>query len=180
MFELSPPTTGQTAWTETVLHTFRDHGVQGQTPNGGLIADSAGDLYGTTFEGGASGEGTVFELVPPAKGRTEWKETVLYSFSGSDGAIPSAGAGLIADGAGNLYGTTELGGSDDSGVAFKLSPPSEGQMAWTETVLHNFENGKVKGGSPEASLLADKAGNLYGTTVQGGKHDDGIVFKITP
>jgi uncharacterized repeat protein (TIGR03803 family) len=179
VFELSPPAKGLTAWNEAVLYSFSNADSGGAFPYAGLIADGAGNLYGAAYSGGASGYGAVFELSPPAKGLTTWNETVLYSFSSdeSDGSYPYAG--LVADGAGNLYGTTLGGGTYDYGVVFKLSPPPEGQTAWTETVLHAFSDGN-DGGSPHAGLLADGAGNFYGTTAGGGKHEDGIVFKITP
>jgi len=176
VFELSPPTLGQTAWTETALYAF--HGVHdGYYPSASLIADGSGNLYGTTVQGGASGDGIAFELSPPANGGTKWNETVLYTFSGAGGEFP--GGGLLADGTGNLYGTASSGGSG-TGVVFKLSPPPEGQMAWTETVLYTFGDRERDGYYPSASLIADGSGNLYGTTAQGGSHSDGTVFKLTP
>jgi uncharacterized repeat protein (TIGR03803 family) len=86
VFKLTPPAAGQTAWTETVLVSF--NGANGNGPAAGLIADSAGNLYGTTNEGGASGLGTVFKLTPPAAGQTAWTETVLVSFNGTNGQYP--------------------------------------------------------------------------------------------
>jgi uncharacterized repeat protein (TIGR03803 family) len=118
--------------TETVLHSFT--GSDGANPFAGLIADGAGNLYGTTAAGGASGQGVVFKLSPSGT------ETVLHAFTGSDGANPEAG--LIADSAGNLYGTTFSGGVGFHGVVFKLSPSG------TETVLHLFGDGSVPGMLP--------------------------------
>ncbi|HEY4846907.1 MAG TPA: choice-of-anchor tandem repeat GloVer-containing protein, partial [Methylocella sp.] len=137
----------------------------------GLIADSSGNLYGTTIQGGASNTGVVFKLSP---GGTE---TVLHSFKlDSNGANPVAG--LIADSAGNLYGTTESGGASQRGVVFKLSPDGTSFMA-----LHSFcvdfplcSDGRF----PQAGLIADSAGNLYGTTRLGGASDNGVVFKLSP
>jgi uncharacterized repeat protein (TIGR03803 family) len=141
--------------------------------------DGAGNLYGTTPNAGSSCDcGVVFRLSPPIAGQTAWTEPVLYSFSGGvDGFGPVAG--LTRDHAGNLYGTTDVGGfSNFGGVVFKLSPPAPGRRAWTETVLHSF-NGK-DGAEPRAGLIRDAAGNLYGTTYAGGAHGSGTVFKLTP
>jgi uncharacterized repeat protein (TIGR03803 family) len=193
VFKLTPPGRGQTVWTETVLHSFTGMPGDGENPRGALIADE-GALYGTTVLGGSSscsglGCGTVFKLTPPAEGQTAWTETVLYSFKGgNDGANPSAS--LIADESGALYGTTELGGSGTScfgsgcGTVFKLTPPADGQTVWTETVLYRF-NGGSDGNFPEASLIADERGALYGTTSSGGGSNCpgsvcGTVFKLTP
>ena len=176
VFKLTPPAKGQTAWTETVLHSFA--GSNGANPGAGLVADKQGALYGTTPGGGSGDKGTVFKLTPPAKGQTAWTETVLYSFTGgSDGLSPRAG--LIADNRGTLYGTTSSGGSADKGTVFKLTPPAKGQTAWTETVLYSFIGGS-DGLSPRAGLVADKEGALYGTTPGGGSADKGTVFKLTP
>lgn len=173
-FKLAPPSGGKKAWTETVLCAFG--GTKGIHPSAGLIADSAGNLYGTTISGGAGGYGTVFALRPPAAGKKAWTETVLYSFSGGDGEYPHAG--LIADSAANLYGTTISGGANGDGTVFALTPPAEGKTVWTETVLHAF--GGKDGESPNAGLITDSAGNLYGTTIEGGTFGEGTVYRLTP
>ncbi len=172
MFELTP--TGGGGWTERVLYSF------GNTPDGaipvvGLIFDATGNLYGATTEGGTHGDGTVFELTPTGGGG--WTERVLYSFGNTpDGAY--ANAVLIFDGAGNLYGTTELGGANGPyGTVFELTPTAGG--GWTEKVLHSFANG-TDGARPLASVIFDAAGNLYGTTTEGGTNRDGTVFELTP
>jgi uncharacterized repeat protein (TIGR03803 family) len=179
VFKLTPPATASGAWTETVLYSFCSLSScsDGEYPYAGLIADSSGNLYGTTFEGGASGEGTVFKLTP---GGTE---KVLYSFKGypSDGSFPYAG--LIADSSGNLYGATYTGGNtSDGGVVFKLTPPATASGAWTETVLYYFcsLSSCSDGADPYAGLIADSSGNLYGTTAGGGARLGGTVFKLTP
>jgi uncharacterized repeat protein (TIGR03803 family) len=157
-----------------VLHSF-GNGTDGDFPEAGLISDAAGNLYGTTIGGGIHNSGTVFEAIPQ-EGRG-WTAKVLHSFGhGTDGAIPYAG--LILDAAGNLYGTTELGGihGPDSGTAFELTPREGG--GWTEKVLHSF-NG-TDGALPLAGLIFDDSGNLYGTTSEGGIHNSGTVFEITP
>lgn len=173
VFKLRPPTAGQTAWTRTVLANFKGAGFGG--PMASLVADAAGNLYGTTSSGGTYGLGTVFKLSPPAPGKATWALSTIASFKGS--AVPSQ-AGLAIDAAGNLYGTTAGGGVNNSGTVFKLRPPAAGQTAWTWTALASF-NG-ANGSSPDASLLIDAAGNLYGATTYGGAYGYGTVFKISP
>jgi uncharacterized repeat protein (TIGR03803 family) len=163
--------TGAIAQTEKVLHTFGSAG-DGASPMGNLIFDTAGNLYGTTFAGGAYGYGTVFELSPSAHG---WSEKILHSFNyfgGPDGSEPCGG--LIFDAAGNLYGTTSLGGLTSYGTVFQLSHTGK---SWTEKILHNFND--IDGSGPCSNLAFDAAGNLYGTTVAGGP-SFGIVFELTP
>jgi uncharacterized repeat protein (TIGR03803 family) len=152
------------AGTETVLYSFAGK----QQPSGGLIMDSAGNLYGTTAGGGANDDGTVFKIGPNGT------ETVLHSFAGgtTDGARPEAG--LIMDSAGNLYGTTLVAGANQAGTVFKID-----LTTGTETVLYSFSDNTTDGADPQAALTMDSAGNLYGTTVDGGAHSDGTVFKIT-
>ncbi len=161
-----------TAGAETLLYSF--DGTHGAAPYAGLIQDSTGNLYGTTYSGGANNLGTVFKLTPPTSPATTWTETVLYSFSGNnDGANPRAG--LIRDSAGNLYGTTSIGGASGLGygTVFKLTPGG------AETVLHSFGGGS-DGVHPYAGVIQDSAGNLYGTTYGGGANTLGTVFRITP
>jgi uncharacterized repeat protein (TIGR03803 family) len=165
----------KSAYAETVLYSFNyNYYSDGVYPEAGLITDSAGNLYGTTYQGGSIyGDGTVFELA------SDGTETLLHSFTGSpnDGAEPTAS--LIRDSAGNLYGTTEAGGIENCynplgcGTVFKVAPDG------AETVLYVF-SGKSDGGSPEGSLIRDKKGNLYGTTSQGGAADVGTIFEVTP
>jgi len=176
--------------TERVLHAFIG-GSDGAFPRAGLIRDSAGNLYGTTFYGGTicsgGGCGTVFELSPPAKGETAWTEKVIHYFKGgsiinrqADGSGPMAG--LMMDSAGNLYGTTSAGGEVGGyGTVFKLAPPASGKTRWTETLLHTFKGYPSDGGVPQAGLIMDKAGNLYGTTTAGGPSPGlGTVFVLSP
>jgi uncharacterized repeat protein (TIGR03803 family) len=153
---------------ETVLYSFTG-GADGDEPVAGVIRDSAGTLYGTTYYGGASGWGVVYELTPAGQ------ETALYSFAGgADGASPSAG--VIRDSAGNVYGTTDYGGSAEAfsgwGVVYKVD------TAGQETVLHTFTGG-ADGGLPYAGVIRDSAGNLYGTTISGGGAGSlGLVFRL--
>lgn len=158
---------------QTVLHSFT--GVDGSYPYGGLVRDPVGNIYGTTFTGGASGFGTVFKL------DTAGNETVLHSFTGADGMSPLGG--LVRDPVGNLYGTTAAGGGDPMcaagngcGIVFKLDKTGK------ETVLHVFN--MADGSNPLGALIRDAAGNLYGTTANGGDltcnagFGCGTVFKL--
>ncbi|MGA7220621.1 MAG: choice-of-anchor tandem repeat GloVer-containing protein [Candidatus Sulfotelmatobacter sp.] len=183
IFELSPSSSG--TWVETVLYSFQTE-TTGSRPQGPLVFDSAGNLYGTTYSGGEFGYGTVFEAFAPA-GSGGWALTPLYSFSGrSDGKYPWY-AGLIFDSAGNLYGTTSGGGHDSQcaggcGVVYELSP-NNATGIWTQAVIHSFMgsgDGPGAGGAwPEYSLTADASGSLYGATYLGGKDGLGVVYKLT-
>jgi hypothetical protein len=163
-----------------ILYQFAG-GSDGAQPSDRLVMDKAGALYGTTTGGGIGcknfgGCGTVFRLTLPAGGHSGWSETVIYRFAGgSDGAAPTAG--LIIGEHGVLYGTTfEGGGSGCSGAgcgtAFRLTPPAAGGGSWKETVLHRFGAGK-DGSSPCAGLIADRSGDLFGTTLAGGGSGSG-------
>jgi hypothetical protein len=215
VYKLAPPATKGGAWTETVLYIFKGHAQNdGATPEGGLLIDEAGNLYGTTgyggsgpclLLGGAVGCGTVYELSPPAKQGDPWTETVLYSFQGGkDGYVASGD--LVFDKAGNLYGATLFGGGKGTtcdslyggqcGTVFKLSPPKTKGGKWTEKVLHRFAGiaqGKQygDGASPNGGLVLDGKGAIYGTTEFGGNGNDicnggngfdgcGIVFALPP
>ena len=162
---------------ETLLYSFHDNNSDGTEPVAAPVFDAAGNLYGTTISGGAYNFGSVFELSPQSGG--VWKEKLLHSFNsnGKDGFNPTAS--LILDAAGNLYGTTSLGGSHSGGTVFELSPqPGGGQFS--ERILHNFTPGLTDGSNPIAGLVFDAAGDLYGDTVAGGAHNNGVVFELTP
>lgn len=176
IFRLIPPAAGQTVWTHATLFTFS--GTDGANPEAPLIIDADGALYGTTYAGGSAGDGTVFKLAPPVDGKRVWTHTTLLSFSAADGANPEAG--LVMDTEGALYGTTSAGGrgSGAQGTVFKLTPPAAGQTVWTHTTLFTFSG--TDGANPEAGLVMDADGVLYGTTYSGGKNDDGTVFKLAP
>ena len=161
-------------WTEAVVYAFGHTQANGKGPVGGLIFDAAGNLYGTTRDGGDYNDGTVYELVHNADGT--WTEKVLHSFNDTDGAGPYAP--LIFDTAGNLYSTTQVGGAYNSGTAFELTPTGGGD--WTEQVLHSFGY-DTDGMYPTAPLVFDAGGNLYGTTGYGGEYQSGgTVFKLSP
>lgn len=173
VFELSPSGTG---WTETVIYSFQG-GADGRYPVGGIVFDPAGNLYGTTAGGGAYGNGTVFQLT---HSQTGWTKTTLYDFPNrsNDGDGPIGG--VILDGAGNLYGTTSEGGVKNGGTVFELIP-SNG--SWTFTLLYSlvqtdFDLNGIQG--PQADLVMDAAGSLYGTTNYDGANGLGNVFKLTP
>ncbi len=177
-----------TKWTHTILYKFCEYpcdGAAGYEPLGALIMDPAGNLYGTTSNGGGEIRGgTVFELTPNAHG--EWTEKTLYTFCsmGGDACIDGADpyAGVIMDRMGNLYGTTSIGGNNSGGgTVFELTPDAG---TWTEKVIANFcfssTCSNKTGEAPEAALTIDKAGNLYGTTYSGGNYAGGTVFELTP
>lgn len=170
VFELSPMADG--GWTETVLHSFNFDGVDGVSPESSLAIDGVGNLYGTTYGGGAHEYGTVFELSPMAGGG--WSEAILHSFN-NPGDGYAAVAGLVLDSAGNLYGTTVEGGWYNSGTVFELSPGAGG--LWTEKILHHFGSSNTDGGGPFGGVTLD-AGNLYGTTTGGGAYNAGTVYEI--
>jgi uncharacterized repeat protein (TIGR03803 family) len=173
-FELKSKGGGQ--WTESLIHSFSDVN-DGANPLSPLTFDANGNLFGTTTYGG-NGGGTVFKLT--SKGG-KWKFDRLYSFKiynfkrgETDGQYPTGG--LVADGAGNLYGATTAGGSADGGTVFKVTRKSGG--GWKESILHNFCSQGYDGCYPYAGLIIDPAGNLYGTTVAGGAYGGGTVFRV--
>jgi uncharacterized repeat protein (TIGR03803 family) len=213
------PRAGEADYQPKVLYSFcsQSNCTDGSLPHAGLIMDTAGNLYSTTFVGGANrpstyfgdGGGTVFELTPNAA-KTEWAETVLYSFcaqgsvSCTDGALPETG--LIIDKAGNLYSTTSQGGADhDGGTVFELTPDAA-KTTWTESVLYSFCStddlgivGRTScpdgatGSDAYAGLIMDKFGNLHGTARTGGNdaaaacknihtytRGCGVVFELKP
>lgn len=162
------------AWSDQIMHSF-SAGSDGQYPwDAGLVLDAKGDAYGTTLQGGMGG--TIFELSPSADG--QWKETILYNFPNAQKNGGGPAASLAFDKAGNLYGTTSAGGDPicSCGVVFKLSSGSNGK--WKYTVLHRFTG--QDGRSPQASVILDDKGNIYGTTTEGGPGGYGVVFEITP
>jgi len=177
VFELTPPVSGQTKWTEQVLANIR-----GGMP-AGLLKLHDGSLVGLSYGGGAKNNGNVFLLKPPAQGKTLWNYSDIYDFQGgNDGANPATS--LIAGSNGVLYGTTNAGGSANVGTVFSLKPPSKGHVEWTENVLYAFQGG-VDGETPKASLALGKGGVLFGTTSLGGTCPGvtagcGTVFSVTP
>jgi hypothetical protein len=175
VFELSPPKTKGGKWTEKVLHGFKS-GTDGANPNGGLVFDSKGAIYGTTYIGGfncphneGEGCGTVFRLKPPSKKGGAWAETVLHRFNpgNSDGELPLAG--LTIDPKDNLYGTTDV-------TVFQMTSSKKEPGSWLETILYRLDNDAY---NPAGALIFDKNGDLYGTT-ESGNTFSGTVFRLRP
>ncbi len=168
------------SWVADGLHSFRGGANDGAEPLARVIFGPDGSLYGTASVGGAGqtcdiGCGVVFNLRPPVtfcrSVSCPWTETVLYQFGGiPDGGFPSGE--LLFDEAGNLYGTTALGGRD-GGVLYELTPSGN---SWTESIVHNFSG--ADGLVPFGGVISDNAGNLYGTTQEGGAHFAGNVFQF--
>ncbi len=158
---------------ETYFYQFQATSGDGTNPHAGLISDQSGNLYGTTEKGGTYGYGTVFKI------DTSGNESVLYSFGTNGSADGSDPYGeLVRDSTGNLYGTTQTGGTYGLGTVFKID------TSGNETVLYNFSGGPFTGGTndgayPEGGVVMDSAGNLYGTTWWGGDSGDGTVFEIS-
>jgi uncharacterized repeat protein (TIGR03803 family) len=172
VFELTPPGNGITHWTETVLYAFQGGTTDGSGPLEPLTFDSAGNLYGTTYSGTATGSGIIFELSPPAQPGGPWSESVLYNFPSSG----SPSSGLLLDSAGNFYGETL------SGLIYELSPATGG--TWNFTVIWSYQD---EGVTLVGGLVLDKAGNLYGTSPNGGTgqgpgcpggYSCGLAFKL--
>ncbi|MDE2423962.1 MAG: hypothetical protein KGN31_07110 [Betaproteobacteria bacterium] len=180
VFKLTPNSSG--SYTESVLYRFQSSSnTDGASPQAGLVMDSSGNLYGTTYGGGTANKGTVFKLtLNPSSG--SYTETVLANGSTTYGANPVAG--LIMDSLGNLYGTTYFGGTAGAGTVFKLTNNSG---VYTESVIYSFQSGvnttvvgnSNDGANPYAGLVMDSLGNLYGTTFRGGNANVGTVFKLT-
>jgi uncharacterized repeat protein (TIGR03803 family) len=175
MYKLSP--SGGT-WTVTAIHNFAGGTKDGSDPQGAPSVDSAGNVYGVAASGGAKNAGVVFKLSPIVTGKKKgtYTEKLLYSFkSGKDGSFPLAG--IVFDSVGNIYGTTSLDGKSGAGTVFELVAPA-GKAAYKEKVLWSFN--VTDGTYPYASLTLDGAGNIYGTTWEGGSNEDGVVFEVTP
>jgi hypothetical protein len=185
VFRLKRPAMPDGQWKYEVLSRFHG-GADANAPQGGLIFDKMGDIFGTSALGGQFGNGAVFEVSPPIRRGGNWTESVIYSFgSGSDGFFPLAG--LASDGAGDLFGTTEYGGTFTSycesgcGTVFELSRSR--RNVWNYTAIQRFD-GKTDGATPRDPLLFDDMGNIYGTTLEGQGSPNGgyggAAFELTP
>ena len=168
VYELSPTAGG--GWTQTVLYSFLG-GSDGSGPEGALVFDSLGNLYGGTYAGGMHNLGTIFELSPASGG--DWTEKVLYNFAGgADGA--NSNGSLVFDATGSLYGTTVLGGINGIGTVFQLSPASGG--TWTEAVL--FTCSQAVGGEPHGGVVLDNKGNFYTALINDGPFNGGAILRL--
>lgn len=180
IFQLKPPTTSGGAWTEHLLYAFGSVANDGVVP-GTVLTFYSGALYGITQSGGTGFHGTVFQLAPK---NGSWTESTLYNFTGSEGGSPLAG--LIVDGAGNLYGTAVEGGFTNRtncmagcGSVFELSPPAVAGGLWQEMTLFIFD-GDRRGGRPYGGVIRDNLNNLYGTASVGGVENNGVIYKLAP
>lgn len=166
---LKPSPSG--SWAFLTAYIF--HGTpKGSEPEGPVMVDAKGNIFGTTSSGGAHDRGEVYRLTPSG---AKYKESVLYSFRvGTDGHYPYGGLVALH---GVLYGTTLRGGAKDLGTVFKLTPSGS---TYTESVLYSFKGGPTDGDQPQTGLCAGPGGALFGTTLEGGYYRRGTVFKITP
>jgi len=168
VFELKP---GKAGWTETVLHSFAGEPHDGESPESGLVFDSSGNLFGATPYGGANGDGMVYELSLVG---TTWTETVLHNFNGSDGESPS-GDKLAIDRIGDLFGTTEDGGTHGDGTIFELTN-SAGSYTFASLYSFCVLANCADGAYPYGGVIIDATGNLYGTTAAGGTANAGTAY----
>jgi uncharacterized repeat protein (TIGR03803 family) len=160
------------AWKFKVIHSFTG-GDDGATGSAGRMILRRGRLYGAATAGGAHGSGVIFELSP--RGVGEWDFRTIYAFKGQpDGSFPYGA--LLFDPSGKIYGTTYYGGANGIGAVYELSPQRMGE--WDENVIYSFQDG-TDGNSPISNLVFDTAGNLYGTTSEGGL-GSGTIFKLSP
>ncbi len=183
VFELSP---NGGEWTFNVIFTFTDLYNTGAHPRAGLAMDSVGNLYGTTYSGGRTNRGTVFELQPPPVGG-QWTESILSSFPNNPNEWSDQVAVPVFDSKGNIYGTLSTGGSTQDcvssgycGAVFEQIPNGTG--GWNTAYIHQFNLNKTPkdGASPQAGVVLDSLGNVYGTTELGGQNGEGTVFRLTP
>ncbi len=178
VYELSPPTTSGAPWTETLLFAFPNARGNSGTP-AGLVFGAHGVLYGVTTDGG-NGDGSAFELHPPAVAGGPWTEKTFFLFDIANGQEPEyQGGSLTVDASGNLYGTAPFGGVYGSGVVYEFSPPAGGGP-WTETILYSFGSSPLDAIGPLCKVVFDSAGNLYGTSAAGGAYDYGAVWELSP
>lgn len=179
VYQIVPSANGLDPWTETVLYSFKSGG-DAAFPSGDLAMDKNGNLYGTCLQGGIHNLGAIYQLSPPAVAGGAWSETVIHSFTGTDGTLP--GGHLIFDAKGAIYGTTDGGGSKQEGTVFKLSPPAQAGDPWTESVLFNFSGGR-EGGNPFTGVTMDTKGRLFGGASSGGSGGPdfgGVLFRLDP
>jgi uncharacterized repeat protein (TIGR03803 family) len=171
VYQLAP--NGNGSWTLRTIYSFQSY-PNANTPYAGLTIDASGNLYGTTNSGGANGVGAIYKLSPNGDGT--WSESVLYSFGSFSGDGQYTWAEPVFDAAGNIYGTTVLGGAYGSGTVYRLSPNSDG--TWTETILYSF-TGQADQGVPKDAVWLDSSGNIFGTASADGTSGAGTVFELS-
>lgn len=174
VYELSPPVEGETVWTETMLYSFGYGATPAGVPYAPVWFGTAGDLLGSTFVGG---NGTIFKLRPPADGRTNWEESILYNFSGSPGDGPLGS--MVANRNDDRFGVTYSLGTFGCGTVYKLSAPTSADPTGRYQLLYTFTC-LGDGGYPEAGLVSDANGNLYGTASSFGAFQQGVVYELSP
>ena len=173
VFRLTPPPAGSEQWGESVIWKF--DGADGDEPVNQLTFDSAGDLYGTAQNGGASNDGTVWKLTPPAGGSGPWTRTLIWSFSGPDGATPNGGPLTFAP-SGVIYGVAHQGGTFNHGVIYSLTPPASPGGPWTEATVWTFPGPpNVLGPGP-----VDIALTSQGELIVASSEAEGSIFKLRP
>jgi uncharacterized repeat protein (TIGR03803 family) len=175
IFDLVPPTTVGGTWTHTVVYSFATGSGDGQIPTGSMVTDGAGHYFGSTEQGGTGGDGVVFELTQPATPGGAWTEQVIANITASK-TEASPPEHLSIDANGTIYVALAKGGPAKGGQLISLTPTGDG--TWTQTVLHNFGAGK-DGRHPSGRVVFDAAGNIYGTTLNGGAGGDGTVFELS-
>jgi len=176
VFIAQPPAVPGDPWVERRIYSFGNFAGDGINPNAGVRL-RGGKVFGVTSGGGATGEGTIYVLDPPVAPGAGWTETILHDFgAGEDVSFPLGELAIDEDG--NIYGNAILGGTDNFGGVYRVSPPAQPGGDWTGTVLHSFDGSD--GSSPAGPLLIAADGALYGTTGGGGPRQGGTVFKLTP
>jgi uncharacterized repeat protein (TIGR03803 family) len=184
VFRLQPGANLQDPWQETILHAFAGDAADGAAPQGNIVLRHDGSLCGTTESGGKGGGGTVYCLLPPAEGKTQWVRQTLHSFDRESGDGYGPLGGLIERADGSLAGTTSFGGAAGQGTVFVLSPQAEG-AGWRATILYSFPGGAA-GGTPIAGLTPAPDGSMFGSTGYGGDmtcgqgHGCGTIFQLSP
>jgi len=189
VFKLTP-NAKRTKWKLATLYSFcakaKTYCLDGEYPNGALVLDTAGNLYGITYQGGAANGGVVFKL-SPVEGQSKWKLTRIHDFvtGGTDGYSPASGltydgaqSGALYDGSSSLYGTTMMGGGAATGIVFSVTPIAD-KTQWKEKILHAFTTSD--GTLPIGGVIFDGKGNLFGTADTGGSTGyAGTVFELNP